>query len=261
MYVSITQNTGKAAYKEMKTILVTGSSRGIGAATAETFARAGGWNIVLNCHSSADDLAKVHEKLAALPDTVVYSSIGDVADEAYVKSLFEEIDARFGAIDVLVNNAGTDIYGLLQDTSLETWHRVIDTNSTGAFLCCKYAIPLMLKVHKGSIVNVSSVWGKSGASYEAVYSASKGALDSLTRSLAKELGPSGIRVNAVACGFIETLMNSALSPEEVSDIVSSISLGRIGQPSEIAKCIYQISEDFTYMTGQVVTIDGGWIMP
>ena len=245
----------------MKTVLITGSSRGIGAAAAEAFARQGGWNIVLNCHASADALAGVRAHLEEFPATNVTASVGDISDESYVKSLFEEINSSFGVLDVLVNNAGADAYGLLQDTSLEEWNHIIGTNVTGAFLCCKYAIPLILKHHSGSIINVSSVWGKAGASYESAYSASKGALDSLTRSLSKELGPSGIRANAVACGFIDTQMNSCLTPEDVSSIVNEISLGRIGQPSEIADAIYGIATGFSYMTGQIITIDGGWIMP
>jgi 3-oxoacyl-[acyl-carrier protein] reductase len=172
-----------------------------------------------------------------------------------MKSVFDEIDT----LDVLINNAGVAYYGLLQDMEPEDWDRVIRTNLTALFNSCKLAIPKMLKKHAGKIINVSSVWGSAGASMECAYSASKGGVDTFTKALAKELAPSNIQVNAVAPGVIDTDMNAHLSPEEREMLISSIPAGRMGTPEEAAELIYTLSRAANYLTGQIVSLDGGWI--
>ena len=245
----------------MKTVLISGASRGIGAACAEAFAKRGGWNIVINCSRSEKELKAVADRLRKYKNTVVFESIGDAASESYVESLVGETVRRFGDIDVLINNAGTDIYSLTQDISVEEWRRIIDVNLTAPFLFSKNVIPVMLKNKNASIINISSVWGECGAAMETAYSASKGGLNAFTKALAKELGPSGIRVNAVSCGYIDTPMNGRFSKEDVECIVSETPLGRIGTPGEIGEAVYLMACEFPFMTGQIATLDGGWMMP
>lgn len=241
----------------MNTVLITGSSRGIGAAAARRFAKEK-WHIVINCSKTKADLEKVADELKA-EGAEVLESVGDVSDETYVASLFRQIEERFGGIDVVVNNAGIDTFGLIQDTRTEEWDHLMAVNARSAFLTTKYAVPLFLKKQSGSIVNIASVWGTEGGSCESVYSASKGAVISFTKAAARELAPSGIRVNALAFGAIDTSMNDRLNAEEKRALMDEIPLGRMGTPSECADLIYHCAVTFTYLTGQVVTMDGGWM--
>ena len=172
--------------------------------------------------------------------------------------MFEKTMERFGGIDILINNAGISHIGLLGDMSNEEWHRVMGINLDSVFYCCREAIPYMLSKKSGSIINVSSVWGNIGASMEVAYSASKGAVNSFTKALAKELAPSNIRVNAAAFGTIDTRMNSCFSAEERTALEEEIPIGRYGTPQEAAECIYRLATAPAYLTGQIITMDGGW---
>lgn len=236
-----------------KTALITGASRGIGRAAAETFASAG-FALILTCHSSIKELetfaAHLHSQYG-VPCLAVQADVGEPSD---VTRLFHGIDE----LDVLINNAGIAHIGLLTDMSPEQWHRVMAVNLDACFYTCRAAIPLMLKKHSGRIINVSSVWGTQGASMEVAYSASKGGVNAFTKALAKELAPSNIQVNAIACGVIDTSMNSLLSQSDLEELRAEIPADRLGSPEEAAQLILQIAQAPGYMTGQIITLDGGW---
>ena len=171
-----------------------------------------------------------------------------------VRELFEGITD----LDLLVNNAGISHIGLLQDMTDDEWDEVMGTNLSSAFYTCRAAIPLMLKNKSGRILNISSVWGNVGASLETAYSASKGGINAFTKALAKELAPSGIAVNALACGVVDTDMNNAFSDEDMQALKNEIPMGRITTPEEVASQALLIIKSPVYMTGQIITIDGGW---
>lgn len=173
--------------------------------------------------------------------------------------LFDDAVSRFGSIDVLINNAGISHIGLLQDMSIDEWNNIISINLTSVFSCCKLAIPYMLRAGHGSIINISSVWGVAGASCEVAYSATKGGINAFTKALAKELAPSGINVNAIACGVMDTEMNSCFTDEEIKNIIEEIPAGRMGCPDEAAALALSLSEGSSYLTGQVIVLDGGYI--
>ncbi|MCQ2539369.1 MAG: SDR family NAD(P)-dependent oxidoreductase [Acetatifactor sp.] len=236
-----------------KTALITGASRGIGLACADRFARAG-YNLVLTCCRSFEEL-KIQAK--NLQDKYHISCLALQADmgcEEDVLRLFTQITD----LDVLVNNAGIAHIGLLSDMTSDEWHKVMSTNLDSCFYTCRAAIPLMLHKHSGRIINVSSVWGTQGASMEVAYSASKGGMNTFTKALARELAPSNIQVNAVACGVIDTAMNACLSEEDMAALKEEIPADRLGRPEEVADLILQIAQAPEYMTGQIITIDGGW---
>ena len=159
---------------------------------------------------------------------------------------------------MLVNNAGIAHIGLLSDMTPDEWHRIMHTNLDACFYTCKYAIPLMLQNHSGRIINISSVWGNVGASMEVAYSASKGGVNTFTKALAKELAPSNIQVNAIACGAIDTDMNRCFSGEELQYLMDEIPADRLGEPNEVADLALYLAEAPAYLTGQIITIDGGW---
>ena len=236
-----------------KTALITGASRGIGRAAAECFAAAG-YNLILTCRNSMDALRETASLLQEKHNIQCRALRADMGREEDVRQIFQAIDE----LDVLVNNAGISHIGLLTDMSAEEWHRVIAVNLDSCFYTCRAAIPLMLKNHRGKIINVSSVWGAQGASMEVAYSASKGGMNAFTKALAKELAPSGIQVNAIACGVIDTSMNDCLTPEDKAALTAEIPADRLGLPEEAAKLILQTAQSPEYMTGQIITIDGGW---
>ncbi len=240
------------------TILVTGSSRGIGRAVAERFAREG-HRVALHCHERRAEADALCASLAAGGCSVMAVQ-GDVADEADVDRLFAQVRERFGPVDVLVNNAGiAPPEQLLTDCTAALWDRVFAVNVRGAFLCCRAALPDMIRKKRGSIVNVSSVWGVVGGSCETPYSASKAALIGLTRALAKEVGPSGVRVNCVAPGYIETEMNAALTDAEREAIRQDTPLQLLGTPEDAAAAIAFLAlDEGRFLTGQVLGCDGGW---
>lgn len=233
--------------------LITGASRGIGKAAAEAFAGAG-YRLTLVCSRSMDALCALSDELCAAYAVPCVPFQADMGREEDVARLFASIDT----LDVLVNNAGISHMGLLTDMTSEEWHRVMAVNLDSCFYACRAAIPIMLKKHRGKIINVSSVWGTQGASMEVAYSASKGGMNAFTRALAKELAPSNIQVNAIACGVIDTAMNGHLSPEELDTLRAEIPADRLGNPSEAAELILQTARAPAYMTGQIITIDGGW---
>ena len=240
-----------------KTVLVTGASRGIGKAIAHKFAKEG-YSVIINCSKSADALYNLKQELETSYQTSVLASIGDIGDFSYVNELFLEIEKEFGGVDVLVNNAGISYIGLLSDMEVDEWQSIIDTNLSSAFYTSKLALPYMLSKKCGKIINISSVWGNVGASCEVAYSASKGGLNTFTKALAKELAPSNIQVNAIACGCIDTAMNQCFSEEERLVLEEEIPAGRFGTPEEVAARTYTLATDCNYMTGQVLTLDGGW---
>lgn len=240
-----------------KTVLVTGASRGIGKAISHKFAKEG-YSVIINCSKSADALYNLKQELETSYQTSVLASIGDIGDFSYVNELFLEIEKEFGGVDVLVNNAGISYIGLLSDMEVDEWQSIIDTNLSSAFYTSKLALPYMLSKKCGKIINISSVWGNVGASCEVAYSASKGGLNTFTKALAKELAPSNIQVNAIACGCIDTAMNQCFSAEERLALEEEIPAGRFGTPEEVAALTYTLATDCNYMTGQIITLDGGW---
>ena len=240
-----------------KTILITGASHGIGKAIAARFA-AEGFSLVLNCKT---DIALLRDYADTLSHTCHVQTLaipGDVSDHAFVCELFAQAEAAFGGVDILVNNAGISHIGLLTDLSIDDWNRVIATNLTSVFSCCHEAVPYMVRQKSGCIINISSVWGNVGASCEVAYSASKGGVNSFTKALAKELAPSNITVNAIACGVIDTRMNGCFDAEERAALEDEIPMGRYGTPEEVASLAWQLATAPTYLTGQILTIDGGW---
>ena len=201
--------------------------------------------------SYADELAHTYGiRTLAVP--------GDISDHTFVCSLFSQARDVFGGVDVLVNNAGISHIGLLTDLSIDDWNRVIATNLTSVFSCCHEAVPYMVHQKSGCIINISSVWGNVGASCEVAYSASKGGVNSFTKALAKELAPSNITVNAIACGVIDTRMNGCFDADERTALEAEIPMGRYGTPDEVAALAWQLATAPAYLTGQILTIDGGW---
>ena len=239
-----------------QTALITGASRGIGAALAETFARAG-YQLTLCCQHSEEKLMTLSKRLQEQYHTTVLVRIGDVGDYAFVKTMVDATLEAFGAIDVLINNAGISYIGLLTDMSIEDWNRIVATNLTSVFSTCRCVVPSM--VQRGRIINISSVWGNVGASCEVAYSACKGGINSFTRALGKELAPSQITVNAIACGVIDTDMNRCFSEEERADLIAEIPTERMGRPEEVAELAFSIASGHAYLNGQIITLDGGWI--
>lgn len=236
-----------------KTALITGASRGIGKEIAIEFSN-NGYDLILICKNNIESLNDLALELKEKNHTSVTTYAIDVKNKDSVAEVFKNIDS----LDVLVNNAGISYIGLLSDMDFSQWDDVISTNLTSAFYFSKYAIPLMLKNKSGKIINISSIWGERGASMEVAYSASKGGLNSFTKALAKELGPSNIQVNAVACGLIDTDMNSHFSDMEINSIIEEIPADRIGKPYEVAKLVLQLCTGNDYLTGQIIGIDGGW---
>lgn len=240
-----------------KTIIVTGASRGIGRAIALAFA-AKDTNLVINCVNNAQLLDEVKEAIISKGAKCI-TFVGDISKFDTAKELFECAINEFGSVDVLINNAGISVIGLFQDLERNEWERIMNTNVGSVYNCCHFAIPLMLTNHCGKIINISSVWGVAGASCEVAYSASKGAVNSLTKALAKELAPSNIQVNAIACGAIDTDMNSFLSEEDLAALNEEIPAGRMGTPDEVAATAVMLANASSYLTGQIITLDGGWI--
>ena len=237
-----------------KIALITGASRGIGAGIAKAFAE-NGYNLILTCHQQQDLLLQLKQQLENAYHITCSTFIGDLSDASVIDALFSSITS----LDVLVNNAGISYIGLLSDMSLDEWRRVMDTNLTSAFLCSQHALSYMLPQKKGKIINISSAWGTVGASMEVAYSTSKAGLNGFTKALAKELAPSNIQVNAIACGVIDTDMNHCFSPEELAALIDEIPADRPGTPLEVGKLAVQLATGNEYLTGQIIGLDGGWI--
>lgn len=238
-----------------KTVLITGASRGIGYETAKLFYE-NEYNVVINYKNSKEKA----EKLAIeLPGSIaVYADVSSPSD---VKIMFEKANKTFGGVDVLVNNAAishTDVFG---DVTLERWKEIFATNVDGVFNCTKEALPYMINQKHGKIINISSIWGITGASCEVAYSTTKAAIIGFTKALAKELGPSNICVNCVAPGLIDTEMNKNIDREILSELIDEIPLGKIGTTSDIANAILFLASDSSnFITGQVLSPNGGMII-
>lgn len=242
---------------DQKTVLVTGASRGIGRSIALAFAAAG-WRVAINCSSSEEQLLTVKKEIEAF-GVPCHAHVCDIGDPAACEQLFASVHASLGTIHALVNNAGISMIGLLQDLSPEDWNRIVATNLSSVFYCCRLVIPDMIQAQSGAIVNISSMWGTAGASCEVAYSATKSGLNGLTRALAKELAPSNIQVNAIACGVIDTVMNDLLDAEEKAALAEEIPAGRFGTPEEVALLAWQLANAPAYLTGQILGMDGGYI--
>ena len=241
-----------------KTVLITGASRGIGRAIATAFAK-DGCNLVITCSKSENELLELKKELEEKYAVDVLASVGDVSDYSYVEQLFSHIEKRFNGVDVLINNAGISYVGLLTDMTIADWNHIVGINLTSVFSTSKLAIPYMLSKKAGKIINISSVWGNVGASCEVAYSACKGGMNAFTKGLAKELAPSNIQVNAIACGCIDTQMNACFSEEERALLAEEIPAGRFGMPEEVASLVLSLASGNEYLTGQIITLDGGWI--
>lgn len=236
-----------------KTALVTGASRGIGRAIAEALA-AKGYDLCLTCRHSETELTHLSHCLSETFSIRCTPILADMGNPQDVERVFSEISE----LTVLVNNAGVSHVGLLHEMSTEEWQSLMDVNLNALFYTCRLAIPLMLQRHAGKILNISSVWGNVGASMEVAYSASKGGVNAFTKALAKELAPSGIQVNAIACGLIDTDMNRGFSAEDLEALRAEIPADRIGQPKEVARLVLSLLHGPDYLTGQIITMDGGW---
>ena len=241
----------------MKTALITGASHGIGKAAARQLAQAG-YRLFLNCRTSVESLTAYAKELTETYHVECTPVACDISDHAQVAAMFQQIEDSHDAIDVLINNAGISHIGLLQDMSIDEWNRVINTNLTSVFSCCKYAIPHMVAQKQGKIINISSVSGILGNVGQANYAASKAGVIGLTKTMARELGSRGITVNAIAPGFVDTEMTEVLSEEIRENACRQIILGRFGKPEDIANvAVFLASDKADYITGQVISVDGG----
>lgn len=242
-----------------KTVIITGASKGIGAATAILFARKG-YNVVINYNNSFESANLLTRSLSSQGFSVM-SFKANVANKLETELLIKEAMYKFGTVDVLVNNAGIAYQGLIDKTDEFDSDRIFDINLKGVYNCCRAAVPEMVAQKSGKIINISSMWGQVGASCEVAYSAAKAGVIGLTKALAKELAPSGITVNAIAPGLIETGMNANIDVESLNAFVEDIPLGRMGSADEIAAAIFFLaSSDADYITGQVLGINGGYVI-
>lgn len=239
-----------------KVAFVSGSSRGIGKSIALKFANEG-FDVIINCSKSKEALLKVQDEIKSLGVNCL-AYVVNISNYNEVNHMFEDIYLHYKKIDVLVNNAGISHIGLFSDLTEELWDNIINTNLKSLFNCCKFTIGPMVSDKCGNIINISSMWGITGASCEVAYSASKGGVNSFTKALAKELGPCNIRINAISCGIIDTEMNNWLEEDEKQDLIDEIPLMRLGKSSEIANLCYFLStNESSYLTGQIISLDGG----
>lgn len=237
----------------MKVAIVTGASRGIGREIAITLAKQG-IKVIAN-YNKSEEQAKEMQKQNAEID--IFKA--DVSKREEVKQLIDYTLNKYGKIDILINNAGISEWRLFTDSTDEDWNRMINNNLYSAFCVTQEVLPNMIHNKNGCIINISSVWGMVGASCESIYAISKAGMDAMTKSLAKELGPSNIRVNSIAPGATDTDMNKNLTQKEIEELNKEIPLGRMGTTTDIAKCIKWLIED-EYTTGQIISINGGWII-
>ena len=242
---------------KQKIAIVTGASRGIGREVAKELAESG-ITVIENYNKSEEEAKKLQQELEEKNFKLEIFK-ADVSKREDVKKLVEYTIEKYGKIDILINNAGISEYKLFTDETDEDWDKLINTNLYSAFAMSQEVIPNMVHNKKGCIINISSIWGIVGGSLEVLYSISKAGLDGMTKALAKELGPSNIRVNSIAPGMINTKMNSKFTEKEIEEIKEEIPLERLGDPQDIAKCIKWLIDD-NYTTGQVISINGGWVI-
>ena len=243
--------------KSNKVIIITGASRGIGRATAKLLAQSG-YKVIANYNKSEEKAKELQEELKQEGrDIDIFKA--DVSKREECKALVEYTIKKFGKIDVLVNNAGISIWGPFLDVTDEEWKNIVDVNLYSVFVMTQEALKHMIQEKNGSIINISSIWALVGSSCEAPYSVTKAGVDGLTKSLAKELGPSNIRVNSIAPGAIDTDMNKNLSIEDRKVLEEETPLGKIGKPEDIARTIKWLVED-EFTTGQVISPNGGWVI-
>lgn len=241
----------------MSTAIVTGGAKGIGKAIVEELAK-NGINLVINYNKSEQAAKDLRQELTQDGCNVeIYKA--DVSKREEAKRLVSFAKEKFGEIDILINNAGIDKWQLFTDITDEDWDEIISCNLNSAFYMTQEVVKDMIHNKKGTIINISSIWGITGASCEVAYSVSKAGMDGLTKALAKELAPSGIRVNSIAPGAIMTDMNKNLTNEEIEEVNNQIPLGRFGTPQEVAKCAKWLVED-SYTTGQIISPNGGWVI-
>ncbi len=241
----------------MSTAIVTGGAKGIGKAIVEELAK-NGINVVINYNKSEQAAKDLRQELTQDGCNVeIYKA--DVSKREEAKRLVSFAKEKFGEIDILINNAGIDKWQLFTDITDEDWDEIISCNLNSAFYMTQEVVKDMIHNKKGTIINISSIWGITGASCEVAYSVSKAGMDGLTKALAKELAPSGIRVNSIAPGAIMTDMNKNLTNEEIEEVNNQIPLGRFGTPQEVAKCAKWLVED-SYTTGQIISPNGGWVI-
>lgn len=242
-----------------KTVLITGASRGIGAACARLFAH-NGWVVAVNYCASRERAQQVCKEIRAAGG-IALPIQADVADAAQVAAMVQQAEQELGHLDALINNAGIAWEGLLTDMQEAQWDRVMAVNLKGVYHCCRAVLPGMVRRHSGRIVNISSMWGQVGASCEVAYSASKAGVIGLTRALAKEVGPSGITVNAIAPGVIDTEMNACYDEETMEALKEETPLMRLGSGEDVAKAALFLSDSGSdFITGQVLGVSGGFVI-
>ena len=238
-----------------KAVLVTGGSRGIGAEIVKMLAKEN-YSIVLNYNHSEKQAIQIQEELQKQGRQIAIFQ-ADVSKREAVKKLIQFTINTFGTIDVLINNAGIAQEKLFTDITDNDWNTMLNTNLNSVFYCTQEALPEMIRKKEGCIINISSIWGITGSSCEVAYSTAKAGINGMTKALAKELGPSNIRVNAIAPGIIDTSMNEYLTKEEKQVIEQEIPLEKVGKTIDIARCVKWLMED-EYTTGQIISINGGW---
>ena len=238
-----------------KVAIVTGGAKGIGAEIVRTLAE-NGYVVILNYNNSKVQAEELKNEMLQKGFNIEVVK-ADVSNRNEANSLIEFAIKKFKKIDILVNNAGISLEGLFTDVSEEMWQKIINVNLNSVFNCTQEVLKYMIKEKSGRIINISSIWGETGASCEVAYSTTKAAINGMTKALAKEVGLSNIRVNAIAPGIINTDMNSRLSYEELEQIKEQIPLNRIGNTKDIARCVKWLVED-EYTTGQIISINGGW---
>lgn len=240
-----------------RNIVVTGASRGIGAAIVKLLAKSG-YNVLLNYNKSEEKAKQIQDELKQKGINIEIFK-ADVSKRDECKNLVEYAIEKLGYIDVLVNNAGIAQFKVFTDITDEEWNNMLQTNLNSVFYMSQEVAKYMINRKEGNIINISSIWGLVGSSCEVHYSMTKAAINGMTKALAKELGASNIRVNAIAPGLINTDMNNDIEPETMKEIAQEIPLGRIGEPIDIARCVKWLVED-EYTTGQIISPNGGWVI-